>query len=481
MKPARQHMKRMNGLRGLGAVGCAMLVLALASCASWPRSRAAVAVFQADVTVPMGHGMMGGAWLSRSVADPLEARGVVILGKEAPIVLVAVDWCEIRNEALERWQQVLAGAAGTMPERVLVSAVHQHDAPVADLGAEALLRARGLSGTVCDAVFVEAAIQRTAAALRESLRHPKPCTHLGLGRARVERVASNRRYVTPDGVVHFDRTSSTRNPAAIAAEEGLIDPWLRTLSFWNGAQPIVALHAYAVHPMSYYGKGEVSADFPGLARRLRQAEMPGVPQIYFSGASGNMTAGKYNDGAPARRPELAERLRAAMEASWRETKRVSWQGARWRVASLRLEPRDGPGFSRADLEAKLSPATAPFQQCLAAMGLNWRTREDAGQRLSIPAVDFGTAQFLLLPGESYVEYQLEAQAARPDQFIFTAGYGEGATGYIPTERHIAEGDGNLGDWWWVAPGSEPRLRQAIREALGADLKRTPNARTIHPE
>lgn len=479
MNLERSHLNRLSSLGGLGAVAAALLVLT--GCASWPKSRAAVAVFQADVTVPMGHGMMGGAWLSRRVVDPLEAHGVVILGEGAPLVLVAVDWCEIRNEALTRWQQVLAGAAGTSPERVLVSAVHQHDAPVADLGAEALLRARGLKGTVCDPEFVEAAIQRTAAALQESLRHPKRCTHVGLGRARVERVASNRRYVTPDGAVHFDRTSSTRLPAAIAAEEGLIDPWLRTLSFWSGEQPIVALHAYAVHPMSYYGQGDVSADFPGMARRLRQAEMPGVPQIYFSGASGNMTAGKYNDGAPARRPELAERLRAAMEASWRETKRVPWRGARLRMASLRLEPRDGPGFTRADLEAKLSPSTASFQQCLAAMGLNWRMREDAGHRLSIPAVDFGMAQFLLLPGESYVEYQLAAQAARPDQFIFTAGYGEGATGYIPTERHIAEGDGNLGDWWWVAPGSEVRLRQAIHEALGARLDADFNARATRPE
>src|ERR1043166_3036150 len=100
-----------------------------------------------DVTVPGGHGMMGGAWLSKKIADPLEAHGLVLLGHEQPIVLAAVDWCEIRNETYARWQEALAAAAGTIPERVMICTVHQHDAPVADLEAERILRERNLAGT----------------------------------------------------------------------------------------------------------------------------------------------------------------------------------------------------------------------------------------------------------------------------------------------------------------------------------------------
>lgn len=190
-----------------------------------------LARFSADVTVPMGHGMMGGAWLSKSVADPLFAHGFVLMGGGAPIVFVSVDWCEIRNDALTRWQEVLAAAAGTKPERVMVCAIHQHDAPVADLEAERILRARKLAGTVCDLEFHERAVQGVAAAIRASLKSAQPVTHIGRGQAKVERVASNRRYRMPDGSIRFDRTSSTRNAFAIEAEEGLIDPWLKTLSF----------------------------------------------------------------------------------------------------------------------------------------------------------------------------------------------------------------------------------------------------------
>jgi hypothetical protein len=425
------------------------------------RPKLRLATFNADVTVPLGHGMMGGSWLSKSIADPLEANGFVLLGGGAPIVFVSVDWCEIRNDALERWQNVLAEAAGTESSRVLVTTVHQHDAPVADLEAERLLRSRKLAGTVCDPDFHERTVQAVARALRESLMSAQPCTQIGIGQAKVEKVASNRRYVRPDGAVRFDRTSSTRNPVAIAADEGLIDPWLKTLSFWNGDKPLAAVSFYAVHPMSYYGAGEVSADFPGRARRQREAELPGMRQIYCSGCSGNITAGKYNNGAHENRAVLAMRLHNAMSAAWRETKRYPIESFEFRSASLRLEPRDEPGFTVADLEAQLTPHTKPFQQCLAAMGLSWRKRADAGHRIEIPMLDFRVAQLIVLPGESYVEFQLAAQRARTGSFVCVAGYGEGATGYVPTEQHVAEHDPNLADWCWVAPGSEKRMLEAI--------------------
>jgi len=457
---------------------CLLLLLLL-----WGRATEAdaapplrLATFAADVTTPIGHGMMGGLWLSKSVADPLEANGFVLLGDDQPpVVFISVDWCEIRNEALDRWKAVLAVAAETTPERVMVTAVHQHDAPVADLAAERILRERNLAGTVCDLDFHERAVQGVAKAVRASLKSAQPLTQIGVGQAKVEQVASNRRYTTPDGVIHFDRGSRTTDPVASAAAVGVIDPWLKTLSFWNGDEPLAAVSFYAVHPMSYYGDGEVSADFPGLARRKRQADLPAVKQIYASGCSGNVTAGKYNNGARENRPVLANRLHAAMAAAWDATVRHTVDGYAYRVTPLRLEPRDGAGFTVADFEQKLATEKNHFQQCLAAMALSWRRRADAGQRIEIPVLDFHVAQLMILPGESYVEYQLAAQQARPDSFVCVAGYGEGATGYIPTEQHIAEHDPNLGDWWWVAPESEPRMLAVIREALRNETAPQPTA------
>src|SRR5262245_60607290 len=91
-----------------------------------------LATFAADVTPPLGHPLMGGGIApAKKIDDPLYARGFVLLGAGQPVVIVAVDWCEIRNDAHDRWRQVLATAAGTTPARVLVTSVHQHDAPIA--------------------------------------------------------------------------------------------------------------------------------------------------------------------------------------------------------------------------------------------------------------------------------------------------------------------------------------------------------------
>ena len=453
-------------LRFIVAILSPVLCIAISSTPQVTRGEEfRLATFSADVTVPLGHGMMGGSWLSKSISDPLEAHGLVLLSDSPAIVIVSVDWCEIRNEAFERWKRVLAENAGTTPDRVLVTAIHQHDAPVADLDAERILRERKLEGTVCDIDFHEVAVQRVARALKQSLATARRVTEIGIGKAKVEKVASNRRYSTPDGTVKFDRMSRTVDPTAVAADEGVIDPWLRTLSFWDGETPVAAISAYAVHPMSYYGQGEVSADFPGLARRRMQKEMPGTHQIFVNGCAGNVVAGKYNDGTPRSRLELAERLYRGMAVAWANTKKMPLEKLAFRTTLVRLEPRNDPGFSVAELEAKLVPATPRFGQCLAAMGLSWRRRLDAGYQIQIPAIDFGPAVFLLLPGESYVEYQLAAQAMRPDTFVIVAGYGEGGTGYVPTEKHIADHDPNLGDWWWVAPGSEPKMLEGIRAVI----------------
>ena len=76
---------------------------------------------------------------------------------------------------------------------------------------------------------------------------------------------------------------------------------------------------YAIHPMSYYGEGDVSADFLGLARRRGRRNCPACCRSTSPGCSGNVTAGKYNDGAREPRPSspiaCTRRWRAAWEAT----------------------------------------------------------------------------------------------------------------------------------------------------------------------
>ncbi len=426
-----------------------------------------LATFSCDVTPPLGHPLLAGATVAppvKRIDDPLFARGFVLLGGEKPLVLVSVDWCEIRNDAYDRWRDALAEAAGTDRKRVLVTAIHQHDVPLPDLEAQRILERHGAKGKIFDLEFHEKTVQAVAKALRESLAGARTITHLGTGQATITDLVSNRRFVDATGKVRFDRSSMSGGKTAQAdAGEGLVDPQLKTLSFWNEETPVCALSVFAIHPMSYWGTGWVTCDFPGLARERRQADDPNVFQIYASGASGNVTAGKFNNGKPENRPILTNKLYVGMQAAWKATKRQRLTAATFRAPPLRLEPRNDPGYTVEDLTRMLSHSDTR-KQSLGALGLSWRKRADAGHVLEIPAIDFGPACLMLLPGESYLEYQLLAQKLRPDAFVVVMGYGESAPGYVGTDRAWDENDGNLTDWCWVGR-SEAVMTKAIRAAL----------------
>lgn len=446
-----------------------------------------VAPFEADITIPIGHPCMGGGVAdAREILDPLFAKGFVLrpagvrqpgsdkLGpvppgvREAfPIVVVALDWCQCNNEADTLFREKLAEAAGTTRQRVLLACVHQHDAPIFDLRAQQLLDEQGLHGWHCDPNFFEEAVQRVARALKEALQRPRRVTHLGIGQAKVEKVASNRKIVTPEGRIHWGRSSAS---GATYGDypEGEIDPWLKTLSLWDGEEPVVALSCYAVHPMSYYGKGQVSADFPGMARARRQQDDPRVLQIYFTGCAGDTTAGKYNTGDPANRPVLAERLYRAMREAWENTRRYPLESVLCRDVPLYLPPRDNGDFRVERMREILADAKETrWRRISAALGLSWRERVAAGRPIEVPCLEFnrGQAFFAVLPAETFVGYQLLAQQLRPDSFVVVAGFGDGAPGYIPTEQCWKEGYND--SYCWVATGSEQAIVDALRQVLDA--------------
>jgi hypothetical protein len=385
------------------------------------------------------------------------------------VAFVALDWCEVRNGAYDLFRGKIARAVGTDPTRVMLCALHQHDAPIVDLEAQQILEKYKARGAICDLAFLEKTVGSVAEAAKESLGKARRVNIIGTGSARVEKVASNRRYVDALGNVHYNRMSATRDAKIRDAEEGTIDPLLRTLSFWDDDTPLVALSTYATHPMSYYGKGGVSADFVGLARKRRQTDLPKVFQIYASGASGNVTAGKYNNGDPATRAVLADRMHAAMAAAWKGTRRTPIKEATFRSVPLMFEARSSAGFSEEELTRRVKDDPKPFGQCLAALGLSWKKRVDAGKPIDLPVLDFGTAQFgaafALLPAESYVEFQLAAQKLRTNSPVLVAGYGECGPGYVPIERAWKEKDANLNDWCWINPGSEKRMMDALGKLL----------------
>ncbi len=426
-----------------------------------------IATFRVDATPPVGAPLCDAAVPPVvTIDDPLSARGVVLLTGEKPIVLCAVDWVGIGNDGHRAWRQALADAAGTDIHRVAVQTLHQHDAPGCDFLADEILAGAGLANKMFDTDFARRTIAATADAVRDCIKHPQPVTHLGLGRAKVEKVAANRRILGPDGNVKHVRWSFTADREARDAPEGLIDPYLQLISFWNGERPLALMTYYATHPQSYHGKGAVSGDTVGLARAMRERELPGVAHIHFDGASGNVTVGKYYDGTRASREQLAERMAAGMREAWEAVERhpiaaadVAWS---FEPVKLPVSPRMNEDLLRQELG---NPAADIKQRVRAAMDLAWITRSGRQQPIDIGCLRLGDTYVLHMPAELFVEYQLAGRRMRPQSVVAMAAYGDYGAGYIGTEISYSQGGYETGIASRVAPSVEPVLLRAMEQLL----------------
>jgi hypothetical protein len=426
-----------------------------------------IAAFEADVTPPLGAPLCDALVPpAKEIVDRLLARGVVLTGSDQPIVLCAVDWVGIGNSGYDRFREALAKAAGTTRERVAIHCLHQHDAPGLDFAADELLIPFGLGDKLFDSAFARTAIDRTAEAVKTSLGSARVVTHAGYGKAKVEQVASNRRVLGPDGKVKHVRYSSTKDEKIRAEPEGIIDPYVHLVSFWSDGTPLASLTYYATHPQSYYGQGGVSCDFPGLARGIRDRERPGVFHMHFDGAGGNVTAGKYNDGSPENRPVLARRLADGMKAAWEATKKfpIGAGEVNWKVRPVALPPASH--LDVAQLKQTLADDKAePLARLRAARNLAWAQRCAAGETIDLTRLALGPIAVLHMPGELFVEYQLAAQAMRPESPVVMAAYGDYGPGYIGLAHSYTQGGYETGPVSRVAPEVEEVLMKAMRELL----------------
>jgi hypothetical protein len=427
-----------------------------------------LATFDVDATPPLGSAMAYDP-VKRVDDLTLRCRGVVILGPEQPIVLCAVDWIGIANEGHDAFRAALAGAAGTVPARVAVHALHQHDAPGCDFTAEKIIKELDVKGyTRFNGTFHRVVIQRAADAIRAALPNAQPITHYGFGEAVVKEVASNRRVErTPEGKVGRMRGSSCKIEGLIMLPEGLIDPVVSLLSFWNGDKPVAVLSAYACHPQSYYRLGIPSPDFPGIARFIRGQDVNAALHVHFNGAGGNVAAGKYNDGSQSNRVILATRLAAGMREAYDKTTKLPLTAADIGWGSVPVKLPLSPRLDEADLTAKLK-ATQARGYISFADQIAFLRRSKAGHAIDITCLSVGSARMLHLPGELFVEYQLAAKAMRPDLHVMMAAYGNYGPGYIGTDAAYPEGGYETGPTSSnVAPGVEKVLTEAMQRLLGS--------------
>ncbi|MBM4017024.1 MAG: hypothetical protein FJ288_01640 [Planctomycetes bacterium] len=422
------------------------------------------AAFECDATPPAGHPACGG-WIAPlgEVEAPLLLKGIVLADSRTRYVVASLDWCRLHNGACDLFRRKMASAACVAETQVAVHCTHAHDAPLADTEAQRLLDRAPSAPPHLDLRFMDEVTDRAAAAVRGAIGRLRPFTHVGAGRAKVEQFASARR-VFIEGTLHV-RSSATKAPAVRDAPEGKIDPWLRTVTLFEGGRPILRMHYYASHLHNNYGDGKADPDVAGLARAAMEKE-EGIPHLYFSGCCGDVTVGKYNVG-PAEdvHRQLAERLAAGMRAAIAATETAPVSEIGWKTVEVVLPLREDGQFAEETLRRQLGDAAErPERRLKAALALAWRERVTARPGIDAGRLRLGPVTILHLPGEAFVEFQLYAQSILPNGFVAVAANGEGGPGYICTDAAFSEG-GYEPTMSVVGPPTEALLKEAIRELL----------------
>lgn len=401
-----------------------------------------IAPFKFNVTPPLGHSCCGG-WIKpiEVIDDELEAVGVVLLGAGKPIVLCAVDWTGLLNEAHVQWRTALADGAGTTPDRVAVQCVHQHNAPMACLDAEKIVAAEGDLPHILMTDFFSRCLDTGRESIKKAIGQARPVTHIAHGQAKVSGVASNRRVKRDhDGKVLAMRGSACKDLSLIEMDEGLIDPFCKTVAFYDGDKKVASLHYYATHPMSYYADGRCTSDFAGLARKQRQQDEPDCLHVYFTGCAGNVAAGKYNDGSPAARVALTKRLYEGIVASEAQLERFELKSQKltWKTADILPPPRSS-FHAQALAELIATKSESVVNRNRSSYTLSWLQRVKKQTPIVLSSLHVGSTKLLHLPAEMFVEYQLRAQRLQPDNFVCTAAYGDGGPWYIPVREEYPNG------------------------------------------
>jgi hypothetical protein len=180
-----------------------------------------------------------------------------------------------------------------------------------------------------------------------------------------------------------------------------------------------------------------------------------------------VAAGKYNDGSPERRPELASRLAAGMQKAWEATKRIplSASDVEWRVVPVRLPLRDMYQDEAAMLAILDNSAARPRERIRAALDLAFARRAIAGKPIELSSLRLGSTYILHMPGELFVEYQLAAAGMRPDATVCMAAYGDYGPGYIGTQIAYTQGGYETGYVSRTAPEVEKVLTAGMAELL----------------
>jgi hypothetical protein len=384
-------------------------LLAFCAVTAWAGEfRAGVA--KVDMEPPPGIQMAGyDVRYSKGTLDPIEARVLALSDGSRTVALVTLDLCYTFDPPV--LAEIRAGVKDSVDE-VIFHASHTHSGPTYALAPEA----------------VKHTIPRVIGAIQAAARSMIPA-RIGTGWGQVY-LGFNRRYLAPDGSLEMFWRNETKISTTFP-----VDPSVGVIRVDHGdGSPLALLVHYSCHPVVLGPDNlDYSADYPGEMRRYVEHEMGGMA-FFLQGAPGDINP--YYDKTPliedavnvmkqtgqklgAEAVRVAQTIHAAAPPNaLLQSKTVIIEARnRWNLEKLpaliepryHLEPRRAARLLADHMQL-------PVTTLLIRMG-------------AAPDRDLA---FVGMPGEPFVEFQIQLRSRSPLPNSFLIGYTNGYFAYFPT-------------------------------------------------
>ncbi len=327
---------------------------------------------------------------ARGAHDPIQARVLVLADGRTAVAICTFDLTAVQAGDVARLREAIAARVPALEGRqVLVTATHTHSGP------ETTYR----FGNTPEDPWIEDMIGRAADAVARAHADLETVDAF-LARPRLE-LTHNRRVQGPDGKARMQMEYED------GVTTGVVDPEALVLRFEATSGTKAVLFSFAAHALTLGPKNDqYSADFPGVANAHIEGAFPGAVSLFCNGAAGNVHP------------------RACM----RDTLTA--------CASVGQALGEGVAAAAAHAEAIPDPCLAFKSSRLTFAN---RVDDSLGVALEVDCLALGPVVLGFVPGEFFIEFQLDFKARLAPQPAALIGYANGSVGYVPTREAYATG------------------------------------------
>ena len=215
---------------------------------------------------------------AKGILSDLKAIALAVKSGNETAIIISVDSCLIKAEALKKIKEELHKATGFSDENLFISATHSHTAPCLDKTGSFVY-----DGEKATEYLSELAKKVSIAAVK-ALEDLKPAKMgYAVGKA-PDRVAYIRRYKMKDGST---MTCPPINDPNIDYPLGTLDQRVNVLRFDRENAESVVIMNYGIHADTVHGE-LISSDWVGWAQSTLAKSLDGVKCLCIMGAQGDV-------------------------------------------------------------------------------------------------------------------------------------------------------------------------------------------------